>query len=343
MKEKKFLLAITWILCLCLSKKVIAQDVHFSQFYQNPILCNPALTGIFNEEYKVGVTYREQWTTLANPFRTSVVDMETKVHLNNVNDYVSFGLLGYFDKAGSINYNTNGIYPAINYNKSIEDKYNSYISVGFTAGYVTKSVDISKMTFDNQYINGAFNPLAGTGENINNNKLAYWDLGAGVTFNSSINEENTMNYFVGVAAYHISTPKNSFYGSDQLANLSMRWDGTFGINYDFDYQFGGVFYGNIMLQAPYQEIIAGGLFKWTKPDHSNSPAFTLFMGAFVRYQDSFIPTIKMRYKKSTFAFSYDATTSSLKPDINSHGAYEISIFTSGNWGNFDDKHLCPRF
>ena len=344
MKEQKYVVKAIWIFCLCCSLGATAQDVHFSQFYQNPILSNPALTGIFNEEYKVGVTYRNQWTSLPYSFKTTVLDMETKVHLNNVNDYISFGLLSYFDKAGAISYNTNGFYPAINYNKSIEDKYSSYISVGFTAGYITKNVDVSKMTFDNQYVGGAYNPIAPSGENINNNRLSYWDLGAGVTFNSSFNEEGTLNYYLGLAGYHLTTPKTSFEGGDQLfASLPIRWDASFGMNYDFDYQFGGVFYGNVMLQNPYREIIMGGMFKWTKPDNSNSPAVTMYLGAFYRFQDAIVPTFKMRYKQTSVTFSYDATTSSLKPALNSVGTYEISIFFSGNWGNFDDKHLCPRF
>jgi len=339
---KKNILLLVFVLCLRIGNTAIAQDVHFSQFYQNPILNNPALTGIFNEDYKVGVTYRNQWSSLATPFRTSVIDAETKVHLNNVNDYVSFGLLAYFDKAGTIDFNTNAVYPAINYNKSIEDKYNSYLSVGFTAGLINRTVDISKMTFDNQYINGNFNPSAGTGENISNNKLSYWDLGAGVTFNSSFDENNTLNYFIGFAAYHITKPANSFLGS-QLANLNIRWDASAGVNYEFDYEFGGMFYANVMLQKPYQEIVAGGLLKWTKPDNSNSPAFTFYLGGFYRYQDAVIPTLKLRYKMNTFAFSYDFTSSSLKSAISSHGAYEVSIFISGMWHGGDDKHLCPRF
>lgn len=321
-----------------------AQDVHFSQFYQNPLLNNPALTGIFNEDYKVGITYRNQWSSLATPFRTTVVDAETKVHLNNVNDYVSFGLLAFFDKAGTIDFNTNAVYPAINYNKSIEDKYNSYISVGFTAGFINRTVDPSKMTFDNQYINGGYDPNAGTGENISTNKLTYWDLGAGVTFNSSFDENNTINYFLGFAAYHITKPTSQFSGGNtELANLNMRLDATGGLNYEFDYEFGGMFYANVMMQKPYQEIIVGGLLKWTKPDNSNSPAFTLYAGGFYRYQDAVIPTVKIRYKMNTFAFSYDYTSSSLKSAIGSHGAYEVSVFISGSWGGVDDKHLCPRF
>src|SRR5579875_1912223 len=114
-----------------LSGYVKGQDIHFSQFYENTILNNPALTGIFTDDYKAGVMYRSQWGSITTPFQTTLVDLESKVRVNTANDYLSFGLLGYFDKAGDISFQTFGLYPAINYNKSLEDKYGSYLNVGF--------------------------------------------------------------------------------------------------------------------------------------------------------------------------------------------------------------------
>ena len=40
-------------LCLCLSSRLMAQDIHLSQFYETPILRNPALIGLFNGDYRV--------------------------------------------------------------------------------------------------------------------------------------------------------------------------------------------------------------------------------------------------------------------------------------------------
>src|ERR1700748_3691540 len=78
-------------------------DVHFSQFYETSILRNPALTGVFADDYKVGVYYRNQWSSITNPFSTGIISAETRVSLNRVsNDFLSFGILGYNDKAGSL-------------------------------------------------------------------------------------------------------------------------------------------------------------------------------------------------------------------------------------------------
>jgi hypothetical protein len=41
--------------------EVCAQDLHFSQFFETPLLCNPALAGIFTGDYRIQGVYRDQW------------------------------------------------------------------------------------------------------------------------------------------------------------------------------------------------------------------------------------------------------------------------------------------
>ncbi|MEO6832110.1 MAG: type IX secretion system membrane protein PorP/SprF, partial [Chitinophagaceae bacterium] len=84
-----------------------AQDIHFSQFYENAILRNPALTGIFSGDYKVGVNYRTQWGNISNPFQTTIVSAEGRILVNREQaDYLSYGLCVSYDHAGSINFNS---------------------------------------------------------------------------------------------------------------------------------------------------------------------------------------------------------------------------------------------
>ena len=62
--------------------RLAAQDLHFSQFYENPILRNPALTGIFSGDYKAGVNYRTQWDDISVPFQTMTATFETRIAVN---------------------------------------------------------------------------------------------------------------------------------------------------------------------------------------------------------------------------------------------------------------------
>jgi len=124
-----------------------AQDIHFSQFYENSILRNPALTGIFSGDYKFGVDDRSQWGGVTTPYSTVMLSGETRILVNrDIGDYISFGMVVTYDKAGSINFTSTQIYPAISYNKALDDKHHTYLSVGLTGGYINRSVDQSLMT-----------------------------------------------------------------------------------------------------------------------------------------------------------------------------------------------------
>lgn len=47
------------------------QSMHFSQYYNAPLLLNPANTALTPEyDYRVGGNYRNQWSALPVPFNT---------------------------------------------------------------------------------------------------------------------------------------------------------------------------------------------------------------------------------------------------------------------------------
>ncbi|MCV5244983.1 type IX secretion system membrane protein PorP/SprF, partial [Escherichia coli] len=77
-----------------------AQDIHYSQFYENAMVRNPALTGIFSGDYKAGVNYRQQWSNISVPFTTVLASAESRIIVNrNVGDYLSYGVTATYDKA----------------------------------------------------------------------------------------------------------------------------------------------------------------------------------------------------------------------------------------------------
>lgn len=323
------------------------QDVHFSQFYESTILRNPALTAIFADDYKVSLQYRTQWSSISKPFVTGQVSFETKIPVNaEGSDFFSAGLLAYYDKAGSIDMKTLSVYPSVSFNKSLGDKNNSVLSVGFTGGYLQRSFDPSKMTVNNQYQNGSFDPYASTNENITTSKVSYWDVGAGVSFSSGAGEYSQASYFLGVSGYHFSRPQTSFYNND-LIRLEMRWNGTAGLTYRMNEKWGFLMQGNYTVQGSYSEIIAGGLLNYKKPNERQSdPLFIFYVGAFYRVNDAVIPVIKMDYMRYSFGLSYDLNVSPLKAATNMRGGYELSIVKTGLFNDpkwEKSRTICPHF
>src|SRR3982750_2620642 len=96
-----------------------AQDVGFSQFYDQPLLRNPALAGIFTSDVRFVGSYRNQWQSVTVPYRTFALSSELKLPMNIFpDDNVTIGLQLVRDIAGSSEYSTLQVLPAVNYSLS---------------------------------------------------------------------------------------------------------------------------------------------------------------------------------------------------------------------------------
>ena len=320
-------------------------DIHFSQFYETSILRNPALTGVFSDDFKLGLYYRNQWSSITNPYSTALFSAETHVQISSVSeDFVSFGLLGYSDKAGSIDQKITTFYPAINYNKCINADHNTFLSVGFTGGYMQYSFDPSKTTFNNQYLNNVFDPANPTMENLPNAKMSLWDLGTGVNYNTSTGEDNTATYVVGFSAYHFTQPKFSYYQKAGITeNMRLNANGAASFNItDF---IAMQLQGNYAIQGTYKEAVLGMMTTWTQQGTINMPRFAMGVGLFYRVGDALIPVVKVSYEKFALGISYDVNLSSLKEASNLQGGYELTLFYTGNYSDkgVTRKTVCPKF
>jgi len=334
------------ILCAVLPKVLYAQaDVHFSQFYEESILRNPALTGVFSDDYKLGLYYRSQWSSITNPYVTALFSAETHFSVSRTtDDFFSVGLLGYSDKAGSIDQRITTFYPAVNFNKSINSAHNSYLSFGFTGGYVQYSFDPSKATFNNQYIDGSYSPANPSLENLPNAKMDMWDLGAGINFNTSTGEDNKTTYIIGFSAYHVTQPKFSYYSNSHVTeNMRLNANGAIGmaINENVNLQL----QANYAIQGTYTEALAGALVNVASGTSNVQETLVLSGGLFYRVGDAIIPVVKVRYQRVAMAFSYDVNISTLKDASNMQGGSEFTLFLTGNYTDkgITRKTVCPKF
>jgi type IX secretion system PorP/SprF family membrane protein len=344
---KRYLTIFSASVLLGLSVNSNAQDIHFSQFYENAILRNPALCGIFSDEYKIGIDYRNQWSTVATPFKTTMISGETRILVNReIGDYLSFGLVMTYDQAGSIDFKSQQVYGAVSYNKALEDEHNSYLSVGFTGGYIGRNVNQSLMTFSSQWVNSAYNASNATGERYTYKNLSNYDMGAGVSLNSSFDLYGRYNYYLGASLYHLNSPTMIFSGGDVLVKLPMKWQFAAGFHCPLGEQFGLSFHSNVSMQQSYKEYIGGLLFSWRNLPPGMPSTFTFHFGAMYRYEDAFIPTFKFDYQNLSFGFSYDVNNSSLSTGAPGASSTEVTLYIRGNYLHRKDPRdpiMCPRF
>lgn len=334
------------LMCSGISTRVRAQDIHFSQFYEISALRNPALTGIFDDDFKAGVIYRNQWNSLGSPYKTFAATGEIRFAINrSASDFLTIGATFFSDQAGRASLKTTGLYPSINLNKSLADPHNSYLSAGFIVGMLQRSFDPSKLTFDNQFQGGVVIPGAGAGEPLPMNKLEHWDLGAGVSFNSGVGEQNNLVYFLGLSAYHFTQPRATFAEQGELINLATRWNFSIGVHVTVNETWNVELHSNSAVQGRYNEAVVGGLLRWTQINSESQQDFALSGGAFWRVGDAVIPTMKVSYRKASLGISYDVNISKFKVATGMRGGLEVTAFITGLYGKnrYQDKRECPRF
>jgi type IX secretion system PorP/SprF family membrane protein len=323
--------------------RVCAQDTHFSQFFETPLLRNPSFAGLFNGDYRVQGVYRDQWTQVTDAYRTGSFNAEYKMPAGSGNNFLTVGMEALFDRSGTVGLTTTEIFPALNYHKSLSDERNVYLSVGFMGGLVDKSIDRSKMTTNNQYDGTAFNPSLGDGETFATPTVHYLDGSIGMSLSSDFGQEEGNSFFVGAAMHHLNRPKNSFY--EDANELKVKYVFSGGMKFQLGEESYFTIQADHTRQASFAETIGGFLYSYKLGDNPEVETYTLHMGAFLRWQDALVPVIKIDMNRMAIALSYDVNVSPLRTVSQGRGGVELSIAYVGFTGSNSSKYktLCPRF
>lgn len=331
---------------LLISASAGAQDIHFSQFFETPLLRNPSLAGIFAGDMRIQGVYRSQWGSVTVPYKTGSFNLEYKKPIGQGDDFITTGLQLVYDKAGTTNFTTTNLLPAVNYHKSLGSDKSTYLSLGFMGGLVQRRIDRSKMTTNSQYDGSGYNPALADGETFINDNFSYLDGSVGMTFNSAISPDRPQdNYFIGVAFHHFNRPKNSFYSRPDI-ELSPKWVYSTGVRFGVSETSYVTIQADHTIQGPSKETIAGALYSVKIGEDYEHPDYTVHFGGFLRLQDAIIPVVKLDYNPFSVALSYDVNVSQLKTASQGHGGMELSVTYVGFFDRDNSSKnaiRCPTF
>ena len=333
---KKRITILIAILNLIFTFSVQSQDLHLSQFFGTPLLRNPALAGIFTGDVRVQAVYRDQWNSVTSGYRTGSLSGEYKVSVGKGDDYVTWGMQLFYDRAGTVSFTQTKILPALNYHKSISSEKNTYLSLGFMGGWVQHSIDLSKVTTNSQY------DQMGLGENITDPTYSYLDGSVGMSLNSAMNSNPDNNYYIGAAYHHFNRPGNSFY-RDKNIELNPKWVFSGGL------KLAGNEYSYVSIEADHSrqgsftETVFGATYAYKIGAYPDEPDYVLSIGTYMRWNDALIPVVKLDYHPFSVSFSYDANISKLKPSSHGRGGFEIGISWIGKRADNSNPYFKPRF
>jgi type IX secretion system PorP/SprF family membrane protein len=337
------------ILCCILTLLTIvqakSQDIHFSQFFETPLLRNPSLAGLFAGDVRLQTVYRTQWQSITVPYQTVSLNGEYKLPVGKSEDFITLGAQVLYDKAGSIAITATHILPAVNYHKSLSQERNMYLSLGFMGGIVQRRFDRSKVTTNSQYDGSEYNGSLADGETFNKNSYAYFDGAAGISFNTQLGDNMDNNMYAGAAYHHFNKAAEvSFYST---ANLMMtpKWVFSGGARMSATPNSYVTIEADYSRQGPHKEMI-GGLMYTYRLDDDDAPKYLLHGGAVIRWQDAFIPVAKMEMKPLAVSVSYDVNISHLAATSTGRGGFELGI-SYQKYINRDNSSReavrCPKF
>ncbi|MFZ4057157.1 MAG: PorP/SprF family type IX secretion system membrane protein [Ferruginibacter sp.] len=338
---------VLWSLILLITSvhNTSAQDIHFSQFFEAPLLRNPALAGLFSGDMRIQSVYRTQWQSVTTPYQTVSVNGEFKIPVGKNEDFMTVGGQILYDKAGTVAMTATHVLPVLNYHKSMSADRNMYLSLGFMGGFVQRRIDRSKVTTNSQFDGTGYNGSLADGETFNRPSYSYFDGTAGLSFNSQIGQADDNNLFLGISYHHFNkAPKVSFYGNTEFEMIP-KWVYSAGLRLSTTDNSYITFHGDYSKQGPHTEIIGGALYTY-KLDDTENPKYLVHAGAFMRWKDAVIPVAKLEMRPLSISVSYDANISQLSAASRGRGGFEMGL-TYQKYLSKDNSSIdavrCPRF
>jgi len=335
---------VTSLLIGTLVNNADAQSMHFSQYYNAPMLLNPANTALMSDnDYRIGGNYRNQWATIPVPYNTFSAFADFKLfHNEERNNWLGIGGAFFNDKAGDGNLALTRIEGFVAYHLGITPT--SMISAGLSYGAVQRSVNLGALTFDSQWDGFTFNKTLSNNESGNLAKTNFSTIGAGLNYAYFPNEATYIKLGVGVA--NINQPTESFYAMSNKIGIrpTVNLDGIFRLTEMWTLN-PSVYYTT---QTGAYELVYGSLLK-AQISNTKDNNTSLILGVFNRFNESLIGAFGVEWNGLQVVGSYDFPISDIKPATGSYGAMEFSIIYQGLYSNLRSGERgvrtmnCPRF
>lgn len=300
------------------SSRMLAQDIHFSQFFNAPYALGPGNIGLFDGQYRVGGIYRQQWRSVTLPYRTFGLGGDA-ADVAGVHG-LGGGLWLYNDRAGDSRLNTFHLDLGASWTRHFGTHKEQSLTGGVQFGFTTVNIDYSQLRFDAQYNGFYYDPSLSNDEQFARGSLAHTDLHAGVTYRYMPTKRDLVQ--VGLNLFNLTTPDVAFNhvdGSPLDLRNTFHVITRFPVSDKVDVQ--PMF--QYMAQAKYRELDLGGSVRYIMLDRWTLLR-TVQAGLFWRASDAGYVFAGAEYDDWTFGLSYDINLSDLVPASRNRGGIELT-------------------
>lgn len=292
------------------------QEIHFSQIANNPLFYNPASTGLFDGDFRIGASYRSQGRSISVPYTTYSGWGDTHINLNRTGSTgLGLGVSFFSDNAGEGSLKTTSGYLNASLVKGFNRDNTFRAALGFSLGFINKSVDFTKLVFDQQWNGTIFDPDADSGEPYNGNSIVSPDFSFGGIICRDFNK--LIKATIGASIFHINKPKISFYESENRMDYKLVFHALLNLKMNEQIQIApGAYFA---VQQFSNELMLGSNVLFVNDN------MKFITGIWYRHERDIIPHLGFYVQDFTVEFSYDINISKLHIASNYRGGVEISL------------------
>lgn len=304
--------SLTIIFLFLVHSMMYGQDIHWTQFNDNPLFQNPGNAGAFQEDFRFIANYRNQWRSVTVPFSTNSFSADTRYKGWGV------GLLAFHDQVGDGKLRTVECQANINRPINLSILPNHTIRPGLNIGFNYRQINWSSLYFDNQYNGYIFDPNAPSNESFQSDSKTNLSLGLGLVDDWKYSDRLT--FHSGISAFNLNRPNQGFY--NQVVLRDARWNIFTKASYALSSDWTLLPSFQYSKQGKYQECMLGGLARYA---FSTRDKVNLYGGLWWRNKDAM--SMNIAYEKGPLycGISYDVNFSKLVPASNARGGFEIAV------------------
>jgi type IX secretion system PorP/SprF family membrane protein len=334
---KSFALA---LVCLSLPFLSGAQDIHYSNFGFSPLNMNPALTGVFNGEYRGTANFRQQWSGVPVNYTTFSGSVDMKMASKKDIPPFRIGAFLSHDRAGWSKLTNSALYVSGSYLRPLSNR--DFLSGGLSIGLNQRAFRTGDLTWDDQYKEKRFDPSNISADATTfDETIFYPDLSAGINYHRQAPRQRSA-LDIGFGYFHINNPSRSFKG-EPAVKCAPRYSLYASTNVKLTDFFDVLLDGSAQFQGPHRELLAGiGGRLYLVDRHTKQIA--LQAGITLRNGDAVSPHVGMVFNRWKVAVNFDSNFSQFKTASNRFGGPEINvvyIFAKVRPANYCT--LCPTY
>lgn len=324
---------LTIVILLGLSFHGRSQDAHLTMYDAAPLYLNPAMTGVFEGNWRLHAQYRTQWKSVNyKPYTSALLSVDVpKGKWGFGGQIMNF-------RSGIGNYNVAEALGSAAYTTPIDEGENHNLSFGLQAGISQKSVEYQLLTYNNQYTTangGGFDPTISAEESFSGQSLVVPVTNAGIMYFYS-KQQSRLNPFVGVSAFNLLEPRESFFGANNT--LPLRYYVHVGTRINITEKFYVLPKILHMQQRSFQEQTYAVDIGY----YLNGAELYLLGGFIYRTADAGILTIGAKMDHFVAKMSYDFNVSTLSTASSGRGGFELSFTYIHQKNKPTTAKICPR-